>query len=81
MLRPLLRPFAKKASVNQCLLRRYDLKGGSIYPDIPVPLLLVILIVILISPSQNRPRLSKRKLPLFAIQKVKVPFTQQLDTC
>jgi hypothetical protein len=29
MLRPVLRPFAQKTSVNQCLLRRYDLPGGS----------------------------------------------------
>src|SRR5215475_6511225 len=33
MLRPLLQPFAQKTSVKQCLLRRYDLQRGSVYPS------------------------------------------------
>jgi hypothetical protein len=34
MLRLLLRPFAQKTSVKQCLLRRYDFQRGSVSPHV-----------------------------------------------
>jgi hypothetical protein len=41
MLRPLLRPFAQKTSVKQCLLRRYGLHGGSVSPASNCPPFLI----------------------------------------